>query len=255
MVARFEMNVILTIITINKDDVNGLRKTFNSALPECKTSELEYIVIDGNSRDGSKELILENQNNINKYIIEDDLGIFYAMNKGLKIATGEYVLFLNSGDTLFSSTDLLLDILKNDTNTDVFYSDVAIDGKNKIKITYHPLLLLHHCLNHQNMIVRRRFLKSGYNVDYKYSADVKWQIDFLPCLKVTKIGEPIAYFDLEGLSSKKDRRVVEKIWRERWMAHYTANRNPITFKLLALMVTSLIYLIKVLMPKFLSRTI
>ena len=248
------MSILLSIITINKNDGPGLEKTFESVLQFQNLAELEYIVIDGNSSDGSIEQILKKHEQLDKFIIEDDLGIFDAMNKGLKFANGEYILFLNSGDTLFSRLDLVLNTLRENNEIDVFYSDVAIKGKKNIIINYHPLLLLHHCLNHQNMIVRRKFLRSGYNIDYKYSADVKWQIDFLSKLKILKLTEPIAYFDLGGVSSNKGRRIVERIWRERWKAHYSSTGHSLIVKYATLIIISLIYITKVINPKLLSRT-
>lgn len=247
------MTILLTVITVNKNNAVGLENTLRTALPKQKMQELQYIVVDGNSNDGSIETIKSNRDKLDKFIIEDDLGVFHAMNKGLEAAKGEYILFLNSGDTLVRCLNSLLDIVRNDPSIDVFYSDVAIKPNRKIEINYNRMLLMHHCLNHQNMIVKRKFLKSGYNLNYRFSADVKWQIDFLHNLKLKKLSEPIAYFELDGLSSNKRRDVVEKIWRERWLAHYTTSNDAKTFRLVALLVTSLIYIVKVLMPKFLSR--
>ena len=247
------MTVLLSIITINKDNATGLNETFKSALPNRKMEELEYIVIDGNSDDGSDKIILENQNKLNNIIIEDDLGIFDAMNKGLKYATGTYVLFLNSGDTLKNNVEMLLDATRSCGDIDVFYSDIAIKDRPSIQIDYSPLLLIYHCLNHQNMIVKRSYLASGYDLNYKHGADVKWQIDHLSQLKLKKLSEPISYFDLEGNSSKKDRKKVEEIWRERLKAHYTSKNHSLSVKIAAVSITSIIYLIKFIRPGFFSR--
>ena len=248
------MNVLLSIITINKDNAKGLEDTFKSALPKQRMEELQYIVIEGNSSDGSDKVIAENKTKLSKVVIEDDLGIFDAMNKGLKYATGKYVLFLNSGDTLCNKVDALIEALRNSHNIDVFYSDIAVKGRRKISVDYTPMLLLFHCLNHQNMVVKRACLASGYDLNYKYSADVKWQIDNLARLSLKKLSEPISFFDLGGISSKKERHIVEEIWRERWIAHYTSKVHSRPKKTIAVIITSIIYVIKLIAPNFLSKS-
>jgi len=186
--------------------------------------------------------------------VENDLGIFDAMNKGLKHATGKYVLFLNSGDTLCDEVAVLIEAIRSSRDIDVFYSDIAIKSRHAIKVNYSQFLLLYHCLNHQNMIIKRACLASGYDLNYKYSADVKWQIDHLSRLRLEKLTEPISFFDLGGLSSKKERRIVEKIWRERWKAHYTSIDHSLLMKIIAVVITSIIYLIKIISPSFLSKS-
>ena len=248
------MNVLLSIITINKDNAKGLEATFKSALPKQRVKDLQYIVIDGNSSDLSDKIIAENKTKLSKVVIEDDLGIFDAMNKGLKYATGKYVLFLNSGDTLCNKVDALMDAIRSSRGIDVFYSDIAIKGRRAIPINYSPFLLLYHCLNHQNMIINRSCLASGYDLKYNYSADVKWQIDNLARLSLKKLSEPISFFDLGGVSSKKERHIVEKIWRERWIAHYTSKVHSRPKKTIAIIITSIIYVIKLTVPNFLSKS-
>ena len=91
----------LSIITINYNDAKGLRKTFDS-IKNQTCHEFEYIVVDGGSSDGSQSVIEEYEQYISKWVSEPDNGIYNAMNKGAKMSTGDYMLFLNSGDNLFS---------------------------------------------------------------------------------------------------------------------------------------------------------
>lgn len=91
----------LSIITINYNDANGLRNTFESIKRQtCK--DFEYIVVDGNSNDASLSVIKEYEDCISKWISEPDTGIYNAMNKGARMSSGDYMLFLNSGDFLYS---------------------------------------------------------------------------------------------------------------------------------------------------------
>ena len=89
----------LSIITVNLNNCIGLQKTFDSLFEQI-FKDFEQIVIDGGSTDGSRELIETNVDKISYWVSEKDSGIYNAMNKGIIKATGDYLLFLNSGDHL-----------------------------------------------------------------------------------------------------------------------------------------------------------
>lgn len=95
----------LSIITINFNNVDGLRRTIESVVNQTYKN-IQYIVIDGDSSDGSKDVIKTYQTEIDVAISEPDSGIYNAMNKGAKLAEGEYLLFLNSGDILLKPTTI-----------------------------------------------------------------------------------------------------------------------------------------------------
>ena len=99
----------LSIITVNKNCLSGLRRTIDSVLEQtCK--DYEFIVIDGASTDGSAEL-KERYPQIDQFLSEPDSGIYNAMNKGIGLAHGKYCLFLNSGDAL-ANENVLSEALK-----------------------------------------------------------------------------------------------------------------------------------------------
>ena len=87
----------LSIITINYNNREGLKKTINSVINQT-FRDFEYILIDGGSEDGSKEIILQHEAQFSYWRSEKDHGIYNAMNKGILAAKGDYLLFLNSGD-------------------------------------------------------------------------------------------------------------------------------------------------------------
>lgn len=89
----------LSIITVTKNCVATLGKTFNS-VHAVKSDDLEYIVVDGASTDGTVNLVRNSDKLVDKFISEPDLGIYNAMNKGLDLATGKYILFINGDDEL-----------------------------------------------------------------------------------------------------------------------------------------------------------
>ena len=95
----------ITIITVVRNDVGHLESTMQSVLQQT-LSEIEYLVIDGDSSDGTVELIKKYSDKLTRWISEPDKGVYDAMNKGIALSTGDFVYFLNSGDTLLSSTTL-----------------------------------------------------------------------------------------------------------------------------------------------------
>ena len=109
----------LSIITINLNNKAGLEKTINSVLGQSY-KDYQFIIIDGGSSDGSKA-VLEHIDNKNTIVIsEKDNGIYDAMNKGINLAKGEYLLFLNSGDSLNVPTTLS-EVFSKEIETDILY--------------------------------------------------------------------------------------------------------------------------------------
>src|SRR6478735_1115877 len=99
----------LSIITINYNNLQGLQKTIESVVSQS-FKDFEYIIIDGGSTDGSKVLIEKYSESITYWVSEKDNGIYPAMNKGIQVANGEYLLFLNSGDWFYENTTLSMAI-------------------------------------------------------------------------------------------------------------------------------------------------
>ncbi|MFT3918518.1 glycosyltransferase family 2 protein [Cloacibacterium sp.] len=174
----------LSIITINYNNLEGLQKTFESVFAQTY-QEIEYIVIDGGSTDGSKELIAQNKDKITYWVSEPDKGIYNAMNKGIKVANGEYIIFINSGDTFFNETvvDKLLSI---DNIYDIVYGDhnlLKIDGSETVKhfpslITISYLLL--DTVPHLGTRIRKSLFDNNlYEESHKISSDWTWFFDAL----------------------------------------------------------------------------
>lgn len=93
----------LSIITVNFNHKEGLRDTIKSVISQKCFDDYEFIVIDGGSTDGSKEVIEEYADHINYWVSERDNGIYNGMNKGIRVAKGEYLIFMNSGDTFYDN--------------------------------------------------------------------------------------------------------------------------------------------------------
>jgi glycosyltransferase involved in cell wall biosynthesis len=113
----------LSIITITYQAEKFLERTIQSILEQGHRSAIEYVIVDGASTDGTLVLINTYKQDIDQVISEKDRGIYDAMNKGLQVVSGEYVLFLNAGDT-FAAKNTLEHILKAlDSDPDVLVGD------------------------------------------------------------------------------------------------------------------------------------
>jgi glycosyltransferase involved in cell wall biosynthesis len=129
------MHKKISVITINFNNCKGLNKTYDSLRIQFDLkSRVEWIVVDGNSTDGSIDFLNSISSEIDKLIVESDKGIYDAMNKGLSAATGEYVWFMNSGDSFYNdlSVDRVCNAIER-SNADIIFGDtmfVSESGKN-----------------------------------------------------------------------------------------------------------------------------
>lgn len=167
----------LSVITINYNNAAGLRKTVESVRQQSY-KDFEYIIIDGGSTDKSPEIIAETPATF--ACSEPDNGIYDAMNKGVRKASGDYILFLNSGDK-FHSVDALQNISSQLDGTDIIYGNLRfceIDGSTwiqtppeKITVSY----LLNHSLPHPATFIKRQLLVDDpYDLGYPIVADWVW---------------------------------------------------------------------------------
>lgn len=199
----------LSIITINYNNLKGLKKTMSSVINQT-WQEFEYLIIDGGSNDGSAEYIESQSKHIDYWVSESDKGIYNAMNKGILKATGEYLLFLNSGDHLFS--DMVLE--KNwhtIGNYDLIYFDIQTIGIGISEISSHPDKLdfsyfYEASISHPGTLIRAKLFNSVglYDENYKIVSDWKFFITAIfnfHCSYI-KINDIISIFYLDGISSK-----------------------------------------------------
>lgn len=199
----------LSVITINYNNVDGLSRTFNSVFSQTN-SMFEFIVIDGGSNDGSKELIEEFSERINYWVSESDRGIYHAMNKGIAKANGEYILFLNGGDSFHNELTVENclpelkeeDIIGGNQNMIVQHGESFL-GKNPDEISFYTLF--RYTLWHQSTFIRRECFAElgGYDENVRITADWKWSILAICLFKKTykKIDLIVADFYMDGISS------------------------------------------------------
>jgi glycosyltransferase involved in cell wall biosynthesis len=213
----------LSIITVNLNNATGLEKTMQSVFAQTFT-DYEYIIIDGGSSDGSVEQIKKQENKLVYWISEKDKGVYSAMNKGIVKATGDYLLFLNSGDTLYTEQSLS-HFFKHSNQEDIVYGDVYVIEKGREWIKTYPDKLsfgffLRDSLHHQSSIIKKSvFEKTGlYDEDLKIVSDWKVSMNAICIDRVSykHIDCCISTFPRDGFSSnpdnielfKKERKVV-----------------------------------------------
>ncbi|MEO6303494.1 MAG: glycosyltransferase family 2 protein [Bacteroidia bacterium] len=174
------MEFKISIITINYNNAEGLKQTFDSVRTQTLKG-IDYVVVDGGSNDGSKELIEQNKDIISYSCSEKDKGIYDAQNKGILKSNGSYLIFLNSGD-VFASTDFLsktIEFSNANQNYSLIYCNTILknsDGSlynivqsNKLDLCF----FYDKTLNHQSCLIKRElFDKYGlYDIGFKICAD------------------------------------------------------------------------------------
>lgn len=196
-----------SIITINFNNCDGLRKTIESVVNQT-FSNYEYIIIDGGSTDGSVDVIKKYENKISYWISEPDNGIYNAMNKGVANAHGEYLNFMNSGDC-FYDINVLADISKENLHEDIITGKYVfsnspnyIRGLNNSNLTL--LDLYYGIICHQaTFFSKKLFDLEKYDESYKLVADWKYYTKVLINQNGTfrQIDRIIVYYDCNGISS------------------------------------------------------
>ena len=221
--------MILSIITINRNNAVGLEKTMRSVVAQIG-GDFEYVVIDGASTDGSVEVIRSFEASLGerlKWVSEPDKGIYNAMNKGIGMATGDYLQFLNSGDSLVSDdiTKRMTEALKSKGYPSILYGNMLKDmpggkamrdrcfaGRDISFLGFYT-----GSLNHSSAYIRRSlFNRYGmYDENLKIVSDWKWflQAIILGGEKPVYVDMDVTLFDMNGISEKN--KALDKAERRR----------------------------------------
>ena len=206
----------LSIITINRNNAEGLRRTLDSVKAQTYKG-IEHIIIDGASTDESVKIIESYVRDVScmKYDVlwgsEPDGGVYEAMNKGIRKAKGEYCLFLNSGDFLIAP-DVLERVFAHNTEADILCARCNVSDKGKVvwtspfipKVTLKDLYFIG--LPHQSTFIRRTLFDTYgmYNEDFKYNSDIDFWYKSIVLGNATTVGVDVVTTDynLDGISAK-----------------------------------------------------
>ena len=198
----------LSIITVNYNNREGLRKTMESVISQT-WKDFEWIIIDGGSTDGSKELIEEKQALLAYWCSESDRGIYHAMNKGIVKAKGTYLYFLNSGDVLYDKLSLEK-VFQNEfsMNADVVYGNAMQIENKREKLWKFPSrvdleFLCYRNICHQSMFIKSNVLKEkGYDESFKIYADwARWIQLYLDGRTFQYVPIVVCGYEMGGLSN------------------------------------------------------
>ncbi|GAB2778799.1 glycosyltransferase family 2 protein [Salinimicrobium soli] len=200
----------LSIITVNLNNLEGLKSTLKSVF-EQTWQDFEYIIVDGSSTDGSKEYLDANSDKMDYWISEPDTGIYNAMNKGAKIASGDYLLFLNSGDYFIDRT-VLDSAQKYLGDEEIIYFNTEVVEKDDKYIKWTPEILSYNFLKSDSLPHQGTFIKKsafqllgGYDETYRIISD--WKFTAVGVLKygftTKKANLLLSRFFKDGISSKE----------------------------------------------------
>lgn len=211
----------LSIITVVYNNARDIERTILSVLGQTYPN-IEYIVVDGSSTDGTLEIIKRYENRIAKIISEKDDGIYDAMNKGLAAATGEYVLFMNSGDELYSP-DTVSNVFATATDADIYYGETEmIDDKGESlgrrrhaaprQFTWRSFKY-GMSVSHQAIYIRRSLTRL-FDRRYELSADIDWILRAAKkAKKIVNVNQYVARYLVGGMSKTKHRQSLQERFR------------------------------------------
>ena len=185
-------NPKLSIITVTFNAGKSLEKTIQSIIDQTYCN-VEYIIVDGKSKDNTLEIIETYRDCINCFVSEEDKGLYDAMNKGIRLATGDYICFLNAGDKFHDNDTLqyMADSLKADSLPDVLHGETTIVDENGNFLRMRRLSMPQQ-LNwksfkqgmlvcHQAFFAKRELaVQEPYDMSYRFSADFDW------CIRIMK---------------------------------------------------------------------
>jgi glycosyltransferase involved in cell wall biosynthesis len=196
---------LLTIITVVLNNAAHLQATIKSVTQQTYKN-IEYIIIDGGSTDGTVDIIKKHNEYISKWISEKDLGIYDAMNKGIKLANGKYINFLNAGDTLLKNDicSQLAKIIVHNPKQESIYLLSLQRSDGKIVKPVLPNLLRHYRLPtyHQGIIYPYTSLTNyPYPIHYKMVGDFHQFFTISRLFPICRLPITWCIYDMSGISS------------------------------------------------------
>jgi len=203
--------VKITIITVVYNNSIELKTTIQNIIDQTYTN-IEYIVVDGKSTDGTLNIINKYSDHIHVWTSEEDEGLYDAMNKGMALATGDYIVFMNAGDT-FAKKETLSNVAEEivaNEFPDFVYGDlieIPFNGKSYLRVsrsTEAKKIGMFTC--HQSMYYKNQVIKDynlSYDLKFKIASDYNFTCKFLNVSKRNfHISSPLCKFELGGISTE-----------------------------------------------------
>lgn len=211
-----ESTILFSIVTVNFNNAVGLKLTIDS-VRQTLTSNAEFIIIDGGSTDGSMDIIQDNCDIISYWTSEKDAGPYDAMNKGVKAASGEYCIFMNSGDSFAS--DNVLKKTSNNIGADLICGNANVVGLTNYLWTAPETLSTDFWLSRFSICHQATFIKTHLLREFPYDLSFKIVADFYffayasiaKHARYQKLDFVVCNYDSTGISSNHTDSDTEKV--------------------------------------------
>jgi glycosyltransferase len=215
----------VTVITVVFNQKKHIQSSIDSVLNQTYNN-LEYIIIDGDSTDGTIDIIKKYSDKISKYVSEPDQGIYYAMNKGISLATGDIIGFLNADD-FYSDKSVIQNVVNafKENSVDSCYGDILYVKRNDINTITRNWKSGEFSLEkfkygwfppHPTFFVKREIYNKygNFNTDFKFSADVELMIRFLCKHNVSTCYIPDVLIKMRdnGESNRSYLNISKSVW-------------------------------------------
>lgn len=212
----------ISIITVCRNSEKTIETTIKSVISQTYKN-IEYIVIDGDSKDRTKDIVLSYGNRISKFVSESDKSLWEAMNKAIKLATGDFIYFINSDDYIYDRNviDDVVTIINKKPELDFIYGDVEVrqtQGKRIIQKSPTPneiieSMILRGTIPHVGSFIEANLFQTIglYNENYRLASDYEWITKLIhdPDIKLFYFPRVIASFYAGGLSSHVQENLTE----------------------------------------------
>ncbi len=213
---------LISIVTVVYNGVTHIERTIESVIQQ-EFDAKEYIIIDGESTDGTQIILNKYVDNVDKIVIERDDGIADAFNKGLKASEGEYIIFLNAGDCFMNSKTLsyVYNQIKLYNKPTILYGDCCIYDENqifleKISVNYDSLNVYKgDILPHPTVFTKRDYfdIYGNFDTSYKLAMDFDWMLRGIFTERVVHMHTSISKVLSGGVSTQNHKLVVSEIIR------------------------------------------
>jgi glycosyltransferase involved in cell wall biosynthesis len=215
------MMPLITYITVVRNAVNDIDDTIGSVIPFL-SDQVEYIIVDGKSTDGTVEKIKAYEGKISKWVSEADKGIYDAMNTGLRMASGAFVCFINIGDRLLNCPIRQLEKALQQNVAAVSFP-VALSNKQLFYPSFSGRIKLENTLHHQGTYYRKSMVKE-YNLLFKTFSDFDMHQNLYKNGEAVVVDHSVinSYHDLNGVShDKKKLYEIFKVVRKNYGVVYS----------------------------------
>lgn len=214
--------LLITVVTVVYNGEMHLEQTIQSVINQTYNN-VEYIVIDGGSNDGTVDIIRQYENKIDYWVSETDGGIADAMNKGISLSTGEYIVFIHADDYL-ECNNILKTVIKKVNKSDIILLDILY-GKKLTKSSprgFNFWMNFKTGVYHQASLCRSRIFKSigGFDTDFKVAMDYDFFLrTYRRDFTIQKLPYVLSVMRDTGISSRRDAKsVMQRLYEER-MVH------------------------------------